>query len=153
MVATDTVLRLEVVAQLLFDVITSYSLTAPRGRRRNGDLKDLEFLTLSLLQGPNSLIVGDIQRRLGILPAQMSRIIRALEMRERPLIACRINPTDKRKVDVALTPAGIQALQQYQTTRLREISALLSKLSDDDHDHLQRMLERLLDLLPRGQRA
>jgi DNA-binding MarR family transcriptional regulator len=148
MVATETALRLEVVAQHLFDVVTSYSLTAPRGRRRSGDLKELEFLTLSLLQGRSSLIVGDIQRQLGVLPAQMSRIIRALETRERPLIACRINSTDKRKVDVALTPSGVQALEQYQASRIQDIAIVLGKLTDEDHDHLQRMLERLQDLVP-----
>jgi hypothetical protein len=40
------------------------------------------------------------------LPAQMSRIIRSLEARERPMIVCRINPQDKRKIDVCLTAAG-----------------------------------------------
>ena len=34
------------------------------------------FLTLSLLHHHDTLIVGDIQRQLGVLPAQMSRIIR-----------------------------------------------------------------------------
>jgi CRISPR system Cascade subunit CasE len=48
------------------------------------------------------MIVGDIQRLLGVLPAQMSRIIRSLENRDRPLIACHINPRDKRKVDVVM---------------------------------------------------
>ena len=75
----------------LFQVVTQICLSTLRGRRRAGDLKEVEFLTLSLLQENGILIVGDIQRMLGVLPAQMSRVIRSLENRERPLIQCRIN--------------------------------------------------------------
>src|SRR5262245_23702918 len=106
MVASGTGMRLEGLAQGVFDLVTQFCLALPRSRRRAGDLKEVEFLTLSILHRHETLIVGEIQRLLGVLPAQMSRIIRALEMRDRPLIACRINPQDKRKIDVALTPDG-----------------------------------------------
>ena len=91
MVASGSGIKREELAHNLFDVVTQFCLAVPRGRRRSGDLKEVEFLTLSLLHQHQTLIVGEIQRQLGILPAQMSRIIRALETRERPLIACRIN--------------------------------------------------------------
>src|SRR5262245_23199711 len=111
---TGTGERLEGIAQDLFDVFTRLGLSTPRGKRRLGDLKEIEFLTLSLLQANGTMIVGDIQRLLGVLPAQMSRIVRALEGRERPLIHCRINSRDKRKVDVALTAAGEKAMVEFQ---------------------------------------
>src|SRR5262249_31073412 len=81
MVAASTT-RLDELAHHLFDVVTRFCLAVPRGRRRTGDLKEIEFLTLSLLHKREKLIVGDIQRQLGVLPAQMSRIIRALETRD-----------------------------------------------------------------------
>ena len=139
--------RLEGLAQALFDVAVHFCLAGPRARRRAGDLKELEFLTLSILRQHPSLIVGDIQRQLGILPAQMSRVIRSLENRERPLIACRINPHDKRKVDVALTPDGAAAFQAYQAARVRGIAALLAKLPEEDLEDLQRLLDRLHALI------
>src|SRR5207249_2898522 len=105
----------------LFDVITQLCLASVRGRRRAGDLKEVEFLTLSILQDHGTMIVGEIQRQLGVLPAQMSRIIRSLEARERPLISCRINPRDKRKVDVCMTAAGEKALMEYQVARISRI--------------------------------
>src|SRR5829696_9680383 len=120
--------RPDELAQHLFNVVTRFCLAVPRGRRRAGELKEIEFLTLSLLHKREKLIVGDIQRQLGVLPAQMSRIIRALETRERPYIACRINPHDKRKINVALTPAGQQAFEDYQTSRITGIAMLLAKL-------------------------
>ena len=147
MVATGTEMRVQELAQNLFDLITQFCLVAPRSRRRSGDLKEVEFLTLSLLHHRETLIVGNIQRQLGVLPAQMSRIIRSLETRERPLIACRINPQDKRKIDVALTPEGIAAFQEYQSSRIGSISHLIGKLAEDDLDDLHRLLVKLHDVV------
>jgi DNA-binding MarR family transcriptional regulator len=147
MVASATRVPLEELAQSLFDIITRFCLASPRGRRRQGGLKELEFLTLSILHQQQSRIVGDIQRQLGVLPAQMSRIIRALETRERPLISCRINPQDKRKIDVALTPAGTKAFVEYQSARIHNILSLLARLPDEDVDGLHRLLDKITDLL------
>ena len=147
MVASGTGAVLEELAQALFDTLTQFCLSVPRARRRAGDLKELEFLTLSILSHRATLIVGDIQRQLGVLPAQMSRIIRSLEARERPLIACRINPHDKRKIDVALTPEGAAAFLEYQAARVGSIAALLAKLPEDDLEDLNRLLDKVRDLL------
>ncbi len=147
MVATGSEIRLQELAQQIFDLVAQFCLLSPRGRRRGGDLKEIEFLALSLLQRRESLIVGDIQRQLGVLPAQMSRIIRSLETREQPLITCRINPHDKRKIDVALTADGISAFQDYQSNRIGGICDLLGKMSEEDHEDLQRLLGRFHDVV------
>jgi DNA-binding MarR family transcriptional regulator len=149
MVATTGV-RLDEVAQGLFAAITQFCLAMPRARRRAGDLKEVEYLTLTLLQQNELMIVGEIQRILGVLPAQMSRIIRSLEARERPLIACRINPHDKRKIDVCLTPAGEKALSDYRLPRIRGIADLLSKLPDEDLEELHSLLGKLRAALDTG---
>jgi DNA-binding MarR family transcriptional regulator len=147
MIASDTAVRPDELARQLFSVVTSFSLSLPRGRRRIGDLKELEFLTLSILSGHGTMIVGDIQRLLGVLPAQMSRIIRSLEGRERPFIACHINPQDKRKIDVCLTAAGDKALADYRDQRVRAIADLLGKLPEDDLEDVHGLLDKL-QLLP-----
>ncbi len=147
MAVSDTMVRVDELAQRLFDVFTQFCLAVPRGRRRLGDLKEVDTLTLSLLRQHGTMIVGDIQRLLGVLPAQMSRIIRSLETREQPFIACRINPTDKRKIDVVLTPAGQLAFQEYQTARICAISQLLTKMGEEDLDDLQILLGKMHDLL------
>ena len=147
MVAASTGDRLEEVAHDLFEVFTQLCLGALRGLRRVGDLKEVEFLTLSLLHQHETLIVGDIQRMLGVLPAQMSRIIRSLEARERPYIACRINAQDKRKIDVSMTPAGVRAFHEHQAARVSALSRVLSRLPEDDLDDLQRLSEKLRDVL------
>lgn len=149
MVASETGIRHELIAQELFEVMTQFCLATSRGRRRMGDLKEVEFLTLAILHQHGTMIVGDIQRLLGVLPAQMSRIIRSLEDRERPLINCQINPHDKRKIDVCMTPAGEKALQDYQTQRIRGIAEVLRNLPEDDQEDLNRLLAKLHDVLVR----
>ena len=89
------------------------------------------------------MIVGDIQRLLGVLPAQMSRIIRSLENRPTALIACRINPHDKRKIDVDMTEAGEKALLDYQALRVRRIVELLQDLPEEDQEDLVRLLDKI----------
>src|SRR5947209_11988338 len=144
--ATGTGQRLEDIAQDLFDVFTRLGLSTLRGRRRAGDLKEVEFLTLSILQAHGTMIVGNIQRMLGVLPAQMSRIIRSLEGRDRPLISCRINARDKRKIDVYLTAAGEKALLEYQGARVGRLVELLRDLSEEDQEDLVRLVEQLCGL-------
>jgi DNA-binding MarR family transcriptional regulator len=137
-------------AQSLFALITQFCLAVPRGRRRAGDLKEVEFLTLAILHQHETRIVGDIQRLLGVLPAQMSRIIRSLEDRERPLISCRINPHDKRKIDVCLTSAGEQAYLEYRAQHIQALTDLLRSLSEDEQDDLVHLLDKLHGALERG---
>jgi DNA-binding MarR family transcriptional regulator len=146
MVATGPGIRLEEIAREVFEVLTHLGLTVPQRRRRAGDLKEIEFLTLALLHGRGTMIVGELQRRLGVLPAQMSRIIRALEDRDRPMIACHINSRDKRKVDVRMTPAGEKALLDYQSARVGRIADLLRDLPEEMQEDLGRLLDKLREL-------
>jgi DNA-binding MarR family transcriptional regulator len=145
MVATETVVRVDQVAHGIFNLATQFCLDLPRARRRLGDLKETEFLTLVILQGQGTMIVGDIQRILGVLPAQMSRVIRSLEEREQPLISCQINPRDKRKIDVCLTIEGERALQEHQTLYVGAINKLLARLNEDDLECLSNVLGKIED--------
>jgi DNA-binding MarR family transcriptional regulator len=143
MVASGSGVRLDELAQELLGLLTRLGMARPRNRRDEVGLTDIEFMTLSLLQDHGTLIVGHLQRLLGVLPAQMSRIIRSLEARERPLIDCHINPQDKRKINVRLTTAGAKALQDYKAMRVGPLLEVLRELSDADRGELARLLEKL----------
>jgi DNA-binding MarR family transcriptional regulator len=140
-------LRTEDLAEELFEILTRLGFGGNRGRRRDGALKDMEFRTLILLQRRKTMTVGDIQRRLGVLPAQMSRILRGLESRDRPLINCRIHPADKRKINVILTAAGARALRTFQAVQVRRLTGLLVHLPAEDLDGLHRLLANIRDRL------
>jgi MarR family transcriptional regulator, organic hydroperoxide resistance regulator len=122
----------------------SKDVWAAQSRSRTKDqteITETEFLTLDLLTKQQPLTVGDIQRQIGVLPAQMSRVIRSLESKgEESLITCRINPQDKRKVDVELTPAGVKAHQTYRQLKLGSIERMLLALTEHDREELMRIL-------------
>jgi DNA-binding MarR family transcriptional regulator len=154
MVATHpgTGIGADAIARDLFDVLHALGLLEPT-RRRPGDLKEVEYLALSLLHERGTVIVGELQKCLGVLPAQMSRIIRALEQRDRPLIVCRINTRDKRKIDVALTAAGAKALQDHVAARIVRIAEAFRDLPEECLEEISRFLDKLRDRLPRNHRA
>jgi DNA-binding MarR family transcriptional regulator len=142
---------LERLTQDVFDVVQRLSLVSARGRRRPGELKEGEFLALAMLEERQTLTVGEIQRELGVLPAQMSRIIRALESRPQPLIDCHINPFDKRKVDVRLSAEGQRVLAVHREQRIGRILEILRSLDEDERENLAAAIERVRAVLGRGE--
>jgi DNA-binding MarR family transcriptional regulator len=80
----------------------------------------------------------------------MSRVIRSLENRPRPLISCGINPQDKRKIDVIITDHGVQALLEYQANRLQRIVELLQDLPEEDQENLVAVLDKVRSQLGRS---
>ena len=108
------------------------------------EISETEFLALDALSKQAPLTVGDIQRQIGVLPAQMSRIVRSLESKgDEPLIQCTINPQDKRKIDVQLTPAGQKAHNTYRQIKLGSTEQLLLGLSDEDRQEFMRIIRLL----------
>jgi DNA-binding MarR family transcriptional regulator len=143
--------HLEEIAQDLFGVMTQLALSTEAHQKRGAELRELEFLALSVLQTRDRMIVGEIQRILGVLPAQMSRIIRSLEHRQTPLIECQINPQDKRKVDVRLTQAGVRSLLEFREARVRKLVELLRGANDEEQEDLSRLIAKLQDLVRTSQ--
>ena len=134
----------------IFAISKDFWVARARGRsRQEAEITETEFLTLDLLtrsEGP--LTVGDIQRHIGVLPAQMSRVIRSLESKgDQGLIACKINQSDKRKIDVELTPAGQRAHQEYRRIKLGSIEKMLTNLTEQDRSELVRLLRKVRDSL------
>jgi len=117
--------------------------------RAQTEITQTEFPALDFLaKAEHSVTVGDIQRHIGVLPAQMSRIIRALESKsEQPLITCKINPEDKRKVDVELTPAGRQAYESFRHVRLAMTEKILQALNEEDRAEFVRLMRLIRDVM------
>ena len=110
-------------------------------KARGEELSNTEFLALDLLGRDGSMTVGQLQRRIGILPAQMSRVIKALETRfPKTLVNCAINPADKRKIDLTLTDAGRRALAAFKKSRLSNIAGALQMLTEADRLDFMRIV-------------
>jgi DNA-binding MarR family transcriptional regulator len=108
------------------------------------DLSESEFLALDALDRVTSLSVGELRRQVGVLPAQMSRIIKALEQRyDEKLVLCSINGQDKRKIDVSLTPKGRRAVAAYRRAKILGTVEALQSLSEPDLEALENILGKI----------
>ena len=119
-----------------------------RAQARTGDaveiLTETENLTLDLLSKQEVMSVGEIQKAVGVLPAQMSRIVRSLEDKAgTAYIKCAINPQDRRKIDVSITPEGSKALEAYRTARTSMAVRVLSVLTLAERDEFKRILRKI----------
>ena len=142
--------NIEAMARDVFELTKMSWMMSQRIRVEGiGELSDQEFLTLDVLQQRGPMIVGDLQRYLGVLPGQMSRIIRAMENRRPALVQCAINPQDRRKVDVTLTDAGRQAVDGYRDTKLQRTRAALAELDPADRTDFMRILDTMRNNLRR----
>lgn len=132
-------------ALVMFDLTKRNWLQSQREKFKGGyDLSESEFLALDALEDVTSLSVGELRRHVGVLPAQMSRIIKALEQRyDEKLVLCAINPEDKRKIDVSITPKGRAAVGAYRRAKIMASIEALRSLSDEDLEAFMRILDRL----------
>ena len=115
---------------------TKDSWLARLAARHQGEdqLSETQFLTLDFLVGGGvPQTVGDIQRNIHVVPAQMSRIIRSLEGDfDSPLIRCELNQNDKRKIDVFLTEEGHKAHSDFLSDRLERTCRILAGIPEKD---------------------
>ena len=132
-----------------------FSLTVMSWRERlasrhETELSDSQYLTIDALAGSETpLTVGEIQRAIGVLPAQMSRIIRSLESGfDKPLIRCELNQHDKRKIDVHLLPQGREVYDEFRRSRLSKTVDILKNLSERDRTEFVRVCRRIRELVP-----
>ncbi len=144
--------ELEAAAEEIFELTKMSWIARDRMHREKGqiDLTESEFLTLDWLvkSQPKTLTVGDIQKRIGKLPAQMSRIIRSLETKSgKPLIRCQINPRDRRRVDVTLTETGRRAHELFRQAMLASTVDMVSHLPASDRTDLMRILRSIREFV------
>ena len=138
--------QLESLAEEMLELVKLASMA--RAQTRKGDhvetLTETETLAMDALSKRNVLTVGEIQKSVGVLPAQMSRVIRSLEDKAGgAYIECRINPRDRRKVDVTMTPAGRKALETYRTERLGMAMEVLAVLTPAEREEYMRLLRKI----------
>lgn len=138
--------QLESLAEEIFE-LTNMSSRA-RARAHTDDsvesLTESELLTLDLVCKQDVMTVGEIQRTVGVLPAQMSRIVRSLEDKSgKAFVRCAINPQDRRKIDVSITPAGRKARDAYRSARLGMTVGILEALGPKERDDFMRTLRKI----------
>jgi len=138
--------QLAAMAEEMFGLSNLGSRFRARGQRGTAveALTETEFLALDMLNQQPSMTVGEIQKGIGVLPAQMSRIIRSLEDKSgTAYIECSINSDDRRRIDVTITADGRKALERYRSARMALINGVLGALEPDEREELMRILRKM----------
>ncbi|MFQ5463479.1 MAG: MarR family winged helix-turn-helix transcriptional regulator [Phycisphaerae bacterium] len=137
---------LESMAGEIFELYRLIALARSRRPSEPEVLSEPEFLTLDELIRHAPQTIGDIQKKIGVAPAQMSRIVRTLGRQGGdPLIECRINPNDRRRIDMTITNEGKEAYGLYRANRLGSMHAILGVLAANDRTHFMRILRLIRD--------
>ncbi len=133
---TENVRDLQRMAADIFELMKLAFTARARARAdRPEELSEAEFLSLDALSRGGSPSVGDIQKQVGVLPAQMSRIIRALENKPSgAFVKCSINPGDRRKIDVQVTAKGKRAHTNDEAVRLKFAKEVICCLPVGDRE-------------------
>lgn len=141
--------EIDAMAQEVLELSQFSTVARSKLSEAGASLTEPEFLALDALVKSSPQTVGDIQRSVGVLPAQMSRILRGLERHTsgQPLVNCSINREDRRRVDVTLTDAGRALHQAYRRGRLSFICDFLANLSDDERVCFMRIVQSFRERL------
>ncbi len=142
--------QIQQMAEQVFELMVLSWISPETGNEEaKWDLSEPEILTLELLTKCERMSVGDIQRAIGVATTKMSRIIRRLEREtDEPLVECKLNPEERRKIDVSITEVGRQAHRAYRATKMAGIMEVLAEMPESDRAEFMRLLgtirERLL---------
>ncbi|MCC8127755.1 MAG: MarR family transcriptional regulator [Clostridiales bacterium] len=98
---------------------------------------------LRLLNKQGPLTQRELQSQLSIQSGSLSEILAKLEksgfiIRER-------DPTDRRRLIISITPAGLEDLREHRIARIRRQSTLYDSLTPEEQDELIRLLMKLHD--------
>jgi len=137
--------QLEEVGLEIFELTKIVSMARAQARPKDVEtLTETESVTLDLLSKADTMTVGEIQKHIGVLPAQMSRIVRSLEDKGgEAYIACSINPNDRRKIDVSITKEGQRSLDEYRNARLGFTVRIMEGLTADEREAFMQTLRKI----------
>ncbi len=91
--------------------------------------------------------IGEIARQHHLTNATMTGLVNRLEAMEPPLVLREQRESDRRSVDVILTPAGAERFMAVQTDLLQQMQILFSLLTDEERQDLIRYLSRYLEFV------
>lgn len=152
-IGVDTALekQLEIDASQLWSLLFTIVLD---GEKRLGanlaahQLTPPQFYVLkTLTERGGRCPIGEIARQHHLTNATMTGLVKRLEAIDPPLVIREQRESDRRSVDVILTPAGAERYMAVQTDLLQQMQLLFSLLSDAERQDLIRYLTRYLEFV------
>ncbi len=107
------------------------------------------FLVLDELRHAGESSQSELQRRLGMEGALITRFVK--EMESARLVTRRVDPEDNRFSLVALAPEGRSVLEKMRTLRQSSEAQLLDGVSDNERALMLKVIKRIQENISRWQ--
>jgi MarR family 2-MHQ and catechol resistance regulon transcriptional repressor len=152
-IGVDTALdtQLEIDASQLWSLLFTIVLDGEKRLAANlaaHQLTPPQFYVLkTLTERGGRCPIGAIARQHHLTNATMTGLVKRLEAMEPPLVIREQRESDRRSVDVILTPAGAERYMAVQTDLLQQMQLLFSLLSNEERQDLIRYLTRYLEFV------
>jgi DNA-binding MarR family transcriptional regulator len=104
-----------------------------------------QFEVLILLEEESTLQVAEIGKKLQIAKAQMTQMMDKLA--ELSLIEREVNPSDRRAINISLSPRGGTILKENKIRFRNAVKETISALSDNDLEELSTSLRKVQDIM------
>ena len=115
-------------------------------RRIDESMRGESFVIFFLSQRHGTTQPSDISAAMGVSTARIASALNALE--DKGLVTRRIDPGDRRRILVDLTPAGLQLAQSQRQEMLNHTIRLFEYLGDNDAQEFVRIWGRLAEFTP-----
>ena len=113
--------------------------------RRSMDLSHGElFLLWSIHRRSGTALPGELSREMHVSSARIARLLNTLE--HRGFILRSIDRADRRRILVALTPAGKAHVEAVYKRIQRRISAIVDALGEEDTAEFLRLADRIISV-------
>lgn len=140
----DSRQTLDAMAAEIFELYQLVAALRSRQTRGAEELSETEYIALDILVTRGPMTIGEVQQRVGVAPARMSRIVRSLQNRGGGgFVRCSINPHDRRRIDIDITRSGREAHAKYRAARLGSMVEVLKVLPPEDRMHFMRILGQI----------
>lgn len=139
----DATERTEGIARGLLDVMPRFQQWVGAAVQANRREQDPSLRQLAVLYMVREGVASPVQiaRRLRVSRAVVTGLLDRLE--QRGLVRREADPTDRRRLRIALTEAGIVAAEAARRTLVRELATQLAAASGSDLDAAERTLRLL----------
>ncbi|MEW6772633.1 MAG: MarR family transcriptional regulator [Bacteroidota bacterium] len=109
------------------------------------DITSQQYNILRILKGqyPNSITLNEIKNRMLDRNSDVSRIVE--RMRKKNLLTRKINPKNRRAVEIVITSKGIELLKNIEP-HLKKYHQNIQHLSEQELQTLNNLLDKLRDI-------
>ena len=95
------------------------------------------------MQGRDAL-AGELARAMGLTSGRIANILKKLD--EKGYVTRTTGTTDKRKVNITLTQAGRERIEQQKQKEIERYNAVLEKLGEEDAAEYIRITKKILEM-------